>query len=168
MTLTAAIPSTIMGAATVGRARKAPDPLLWRRPKAASILVDGMAAHRACNPPQPQSKARFPITLSKGSDWGRGGLLASHWTHATANVGDAIGVSLQSFIYRSHTHRIRSQISTAKHNGNLADYVGYLQEAVKSAPEVWEFKIDLAKVMVEVPDLHQTPEQRAWHCSGIL
>ena len=34
-------PSTIMNSTTVGRAPKAPAPLLWRRPKAASILVDG-------------------------------------------------------------------------------------------------------------------------------
>ena len=34
-------PSTTMDSTTVGRAPKAPAPLLWRRPKAASILVDG-------------------------------------------------------------------------------------------------------------------------------
>ena len=34
-------PSTIMDSTTVGRAPKAPAPLLWRRPKAASIMVDG-------------------------------------------------------------------------------------------------------------------------------
>ena len=33
--------STTMDSTTVGRAPKAPAPLLWRRPKAASILVDG-------------------------------------------------------------------------------------------------------------------------------
>ena len=33
--------STIMDSTTVGRAPKAPGPLLWRRPKAASIMVDG-------------------------------------------------------------------------------------------------------------------------------
>ena len=34
-------PSTIMDSKTVGRAPKAPAPCLWRRPKAASILVGG-------------------------------------------------------------------------------------------------------------------------------
>ena len=34
-------PSSIMDSTTVGRAPKAPSPLLWRRPKAASIMVDG-------------------------------------------------------------------------------------------------------------------------------
>ena len=33
--------SYIMDSTTVGRAPKAPAPLLWRRPKAASIMVDG-------------------------------------------------------------------------------------------------------------------------------
>ena len=34
-------PFTLMDSTTVGRAPKTPAPLLWRRPKAASIMVDG-------------------------------------------------------------------------------------------------------------------------------
>ena len=35
----AAFPSTIADSTTVGRAPKTPAPLLWRRPKAAPIMV---------------------------------------------------------------------------------------------------------------------------------
>ena len=41
MFLTAAFPYHIMDSTTAGRAPKTPVPLLWMRPKAASILVDG-------------------------------------------------------------------------------------------------------------------------------
>ena len=34
-------PSTVMDFTTVGRTPKAAAPLLWRQPKAASIMVDG-------------------------------------------------------------------------------------------------------------------------------
>ena len=47
MAMFAAFPSTIMDSTTVGLAPKAPSPLLWRRPKAASIMVDGKAANMA-------------------------------------------------------------------------------------------------------------------------
>ena len=41
--------STIMDSTTEGRAPKAPAPLLWRRPKAASILVDGEVGGSICD-----------------------------------------------------------------------------------------------------------------------
>ena len=40
-------PSRIMESTTVGRAPKAPAPLLWMRPRDASIFVDGVGADRA-------------------------------------------------------------------------------------------------------------------------
>ena len=43
MAMFAAFPSTIMDSTTMGRAH----PLLWRRPKAASIMVDGNEANIA-------------------------------------------------------------------------------------------------------------------------
>ncbi len=45
-----AFPSTIMDSTTMGRAPEAPAPLLWRRPEAASIMVDGKAANIAIQP----------------------------------------------------------------------------------------------------------------------
>ena len=41
----AASPSTIMDSTTMGGLPKAAPPLLWRRPKAASIMVDGEVAN---------------------------------------------------------------------------------------------------------------------------
>ena len=41
-------PSTTMDSTTVGLVPKAHDPLLWKRPKAASILVDGEIAGSMC------------------------------------------------------------------------------------------------------------------------
>ena len=38
-------PSTIMDSTTMGGPLKAAPPLLWRRPKAASIMVDGEVAN---------------------------------------------------------------------------------------------------------------------------
>ena len=50
MAVFAAFPSTIMESTTVGRAPEAPAPLLWRRPKAASIMVDGKATNVTIHP----------------------------------------------------------------------------------------------------------------------
>ena len=50
MAMFAAFPSTIIEPTTMGRAPEAPAPLLWRRPKAASIMVDGKAANIAIQP----------------------------------------------------------------------------------------------------------------------
>ena len=50
MAMFAAFPSTIMDSTTMGRAPAAPAPLLWRRPEAASIMVDGKAANIAIQP----------------------------------------------------------------------------------------------------------------------
>ena len=47
MAMFAAFPSTIMDSTTVGQEPKAPAPVLWRRPKAASIMVDGKEANIA-------------------------------------------------------------------------------------------------------------------------
>ena len=47
MAMFATFPSTIMESTTVEPAPEAPAPLLWRRPKAASIIVDGKAANIA-------------------------------------------------------------------------------------------------------------------------
>ena len=54
----AAFPSTFMESTTVGRPKAAP--LLWRRPKAASIYVDGKAAVVALQPtPTPKEGQDF-------------------------------------------------------------------------------------------------------------
>ena len=50
MAMLAAFPFTMMESTTMGRAPEAPAPLLWRRPKAASIMVDGKAANIAMQP----------------------------------------------------------------------------------------------------------------------
>ena len=47
MAMFAAFPSTIMDSTTVELAPEAQAPLLWRRPEAASIIVDGEAANIA-------------------------------------------------------------------------------------------------------------------------
>ena len=65
MAMFAAFPSTIMDSTTVGRAPKAPAPLLWRRPKAASIIVDGKIANIAIQPIPKEYRTTYPYTQTQ-------------------------------------------------------------------------------------------------------
>ena len=62
MAMFAAFPSTIMESTTMGRAPEAPAPVLWRRPKAASIVVDGKAGNTATQPNPNDSLTKYTHT----------------------------------------------------------------------------------------------------------
>ena len=42
------------------------------------------------------------------------------WSHGTVNMGDAVGVSLQAYHYRSAAQRLDAEISTARYTGDRA------------------------------------------------
>ena len=63
----AALPSTNMDSTTVEPAPKAPAPLLWRRPEAASILMDGKAANIAVQLTLTLTEGRFLDPAPKGA-----------------------------------------------------------------------------------------------------
>ena len=72
-------PSTIMDPTTEAPAPKALAFLLWRRPKAASILVDGKAAHVAVQPtPTPIEGISLNIVPKRPAYWGGGGFPIAH------------------------------------------------------------------------------------------
>ena len=70
MAMFVAFPSTNMDSTRVEPAPKAPAPLLWRRPKAASILVDGNVANIAMKPTPPLLKAASWPRPKKGLQYG--------------------------------------------------------------------------------------------------